>query len=180
MHIRRVSAGLLLSLLMVTLSARADDVSTDYDHNVDFSKYRTYTWAHPPMIEDALMRQRVEDAVNRHLQAKGLRLVAAPEHADLGVVVNGATKEKHTLHTFYDSFPDGWFWGGWGTGTATTTEETYKIGTLVVDLFDMDSKRVVWRGVGTDTLSEKPAKNEKKIEKVIGKMFEHFPVKKLT
>jgi hypothetical protein len=41
----------------------------------------------------------------------------------------------------------------------------------------MDSKRVVWRGVGTDTLSEKPAKNEKKIEKVVGKIFEHFPAK---
>jgi hypothetical protein len=55
----------------------------------------------------------------------------------------------------------------------------YTVGTLVVDLFDMVTKRVVCRGVGTDTLSEKPAKNEKKIEKVVDKMFEKFP-KRLT
>jgi len=37
----------------------------------------------------------------------------------------------------------------------------------------------VWRGVATDTTSEKPAKNEKKIERAAEKMFEHFP-KRLT
>jgi hypothetical protein len=163
-------------MLVMTLIALAD-VSTDYDHNVDFSKYKTYSWVHEPNVADPLMRQRVEDAVNRELQQKGLTLVTSPERADLGVVVNGATKEKHNLRTFYDGWPGGWFWGGWGT--ATTEEEDYTVGTLVVDLFDMNSERIVWRGVGTDTLSEKPAKNEKKIERITEKMFEHFP-KRLT
>ncbi len=177
MHIGKVFAGLLFSMLMMTLTAFAEDVSTDYDHKVDFSRYKTYTWIHPPMIADALMRQRVEDAINRQLQEKGLRLVTSPERAELGVVVNAATKEKRTLQTLYDGFPGGWAWNGWGT--ATTVENTYEVGTLVVDLFDMETKRVVWRGVGTATLSDKPEKNEKKIDQVAEKMFKHFP-KRLT
>jgi hypothetical protein len=172
MQIRRIFTGLLLSMCVITLTALADDVSTDYDHSVDFSKYRTYTWLHEPNIPDPLLRQQAEDAVNRQLQLKGLRMVTDPEQADLGIAVNGATQEKRTLQTFYDDWP-GWYWGGWGT--ATTYENTYTVGTLVVDLFDSQTRRVVWRGVGSDTLSEKPAKNEKKIDKVVDKMFEHFP-----
>jgi hypothetical protein len=64
-------------------------------------------------------------------------------------------------------------WGGWAT--ATTTVDTYEVGTLIVDLFDMSTKRVVWRGVATGTIAEKPEKNVKKIDKAVGKMFKHFP-----
>ena len=74
MQIRRIFAGLFLSLSVIALTALAQDVSTDYDRKADFSKYRPYTWIHPPMIADPLMRQRVEDAINRQLQVKGLSL----------------------------------------------------------------------------------------------------------
>ena len=175
MNMRKILVPLVVFLFVMTMMVRADEVSTTYDHKIDFSKYKTYTWVHATNIEDPLMRQRAEDEINRQLQQKGLRLASDTEQADLGVTVNGATDERHTLRTFYDSWPDGWYWGGFGT--ATTEDVTYVIGTLVVDLFDMGTKRIIWRGVGTDTLSAKPAKNEKKIAKVVGKMFEHFPTR---
>jgi hypothetical protein len=175
MDIRKVSAGFLLSLLLTTPAIFAANVATDYDHKVDFSKYKTYTWIHPPIIGDPQMRQRVEDAVNRELQKKGLRMAADPQRADLGVVVNAATKEKHTLHTFYDGFPTGWTWNGWGA--APTAMTTYDVGTLVVDLFDNATKRIVRRGVATKTLSDQPQKTPKKINKAVAAMFEGFPSK---
>jgi len=175
MDIRRASAGFLVSFLLMTPAIFAGDVSTDYDHKVNFSKYKTYTWIHPPMIGDPLMRQRAEEAVNRELQKKGFRMAADPDKADLGVVVNAATKEKHALKTFYDGFPAGWTWNGWGT--ATTTVTTYDVGTLVVDLFDNANKRVVWRGVATETLSGELQKNTKRINKAVAEMFEHLPPK---
>jgi uncharacterized protein DUF4136 len=175
MQIRNPLVGLILSVLMMTLVAFARDVSTDYDHKVDFSRYRTFAWMHPPMIADPLMRQRVEDAVNAQLREKGLVLVNDIHEADLGVMANGATTERHTLHTFYDGFPGEWRWGGWGN--ATTVVDTYQVGTLVVDLFDMSDKRVVWRGVATETVSDKPEKNSKKLQDAVEKMFKHFPPK---
>jgi len=37
------------------------------------------------------------------------------------------------------------------------------IGTLVVDLFDTPSKKLIWRGQASDVLSDKPEKNDKKL-----------------
>jgi len=54
----------------------------------------------------------------------------------------------------------GWGWRRWGGGfgdgfgTSTTTEETYKVGTLVVDLFDTNTKKLIWRGSASDTLRQ--------------------------
>jgi len=51
------------------------------------------------------------------------------------------------------------------------------VGTIVVDIFDTPSKKLIWRGQATDVLSDKPEKNEKKLEKSVGEMFKHFPPK---
>jgi hypothetical protein len=58
---------------------------------------------------------------------------------------------------------------------ATTTTETYKVGTLVVDIFDGKDKKLIWRGVSSETLSDKSDKNIKKLDKEAAKMFHHFP-----
>ena len=65
-------------------------------------------------------------------------------------------------------------WGG-GFGNATTTVDTYKVGTLVVDLFDANTKKLIWRASSSDTLSDKSDKNIKTLDKNVEKMFEHFP-----
>ena len=83
------------------------------------------------------------------------------------------TRKKH----FYDSFGPGWRWHGFGDGIATTTVEHVEVGTLVVDIFDTPTKNLIWRGVASDVLSSKPDKNEKKLEKAVKEMFDHFPSK---
>jgi hypothetical protein len=86
--------------------------------------------------------------------------------------------ETHqTLNTYYDGFGGGWRWGGLGDsfGDSTTTESTYKVGTLVVDLFDSKTKTLIWRGSASDTLSDKSDKNIKHLDKAVDKLFERFP-----
>jgi hypothetical protein len=82
----------------------------------------------------------------------------------------------------YDNFGfgGGWGWrrfGGYGDsfGDATTTEQDYKEGTLVVDIFDAKSKQVIWRGSAEGALSDSAAKNEKNLDKGVAKMFKEFP-----
>jgi hypothetical protein len=58
---------------------------------------------------------------------------------------------------------------------ATTTVNTVNVGSGVVDIFDAKTKKLVFRGTASDTLSDKPEKNEKKIEKSMEKMFKDFP-----
>ena len=60
-------------------------------------------------------------------------------------------------------------------GEATTTEQDYKEGTLVVDLYDAKTKQLIWRGSAEDTVSNDAAKNEKNLDKSVVKMFKKFP-----
>jgi hypothetical protein len=88
------------------------------------------------------------------------------------------TQNEQTLNTFYDGFGGGWGWrrfGGGGFGNATTTTETYKVGTVVVDLFDTSTKKLLWRGTASDTLSNNSDKNIKNLDKAVTKMFKNFP-----
>ena len=89
-----------------------------------------------------------------------------------------STQNQQTLNTFYDGFGGGWGWrrfGGRGFWEATTTTETYKVGTLVVDLFDTKTKQLIWRGAASDTLSNNSDKNIKNLDKGVDKMFKQFP-----
>ena len=52
---------------------------------------------------------------------------------------------------------------------------TIKTGTLRVDLVDARSHKLVWSGTATKTLSDNSKKVAKLIEKVVTKMFKHFP-----
>jgi hypothetical protein len=45
----------------------------------------------------------------------------------------------------------------------------------MVDIFDTPTLKLIWRGVASDTLSGKPEKDEKKLEKVVAEMFKKFP-----
>lgn len=48
---------------------------------------------------------------------------------------------------------------------------------LVVHLSDNDTKKLVWRGSSSNTLSDKSKKNIKNLDNGVQKLFEHFPPK---
>jgi hypothetical protein len=161
--------SIMLGIVFLTAAlARADKVSTDYDRTVNFAKYKTFMWIDQPQTAEPFMSERIMASVNRQLTARGLRLVS--DGADLAIGANLATEEKHTWETYYSG--SGW---GWGSGWSTTTERTYQVGTLTVDLFDAQSKKLVWEGVGIDTLSRHADKRIRDTDKQVGKMFRDFP-----
>ena len=167
----RISLGFALVLMAANLTF-AQSVKTDFEKGANFSQYKTFMWIKEPNTTNPLMRQRVIDDVNAALASRGLRLVTSD--ADLGVAVHAATKEQRTLDTFYNGFGGGWRWGG-GFGSATTTVNTYEVGTLVVDLFDARTKAAIWRGTSSKTLSDNPQKNAESLNKAVVKMFRNFP-----
>jgi hypothetical protein len=170
---RPPSIAVILGILLVTATvAFADKVTFDYDHSVNFSKYRTFMWIQEPQTKDPFMKDRIIQSINLQLSARGLRQVS--DGADLALGANLATEEKHTWETYYTG-SDGWGWGWGGGGWATTTERTYLEGTLTVDIFDAQNKKVVWQGIAVDTLSHKPEKRTREFDKEVAKMFRGFP-----
>ena len=165
------SVGLMLLVACVSF---AQQVKSDYDHSANFGQYKTYSWE-KIQTKDPLLVDRIKDAVNSTLAAKGWTLV--PSGGDVEVFAVETTQNQQTLDTFYNGFGAGRRWGGFGGGfgDATTTVETYKVGTLVVDLFDAKTEKLIWRSSSSDTLSDKADKNTKSLDKGVNKMFQHFP-----
>jgi len=167
---RKILTSVGVMLLAATASF-AQQVKTDYDRSTDFSQYKTYSWE-KVQTQDPLWVDRIHEAVNAALTAKGWTQV--PSGGNVAIVAVEMTRNQQTLDTFYNGFGGGWRWGG-GFGNATTTVENYKVGTLVVDLFDANTKKVIWRGSASGTLSDKSDKNIKELDKGVQKMFAHFP-----
>ena len=169
---RKLARFILPAAIGAMCIAFAADVSTDYDHKVDFSRYHTYSWI-GVKAANSLWQDRIAGAIDSQLAARGFTRVASG--GDISVAAFGRTDERDTLQTFYNGFP-GWGWGGWGAGgTATTTVIPETVGSLTVDMFDSSTKKLIWRGVASGTVSSKPEKNDKKLDDAAEEMFEHFP-----
>jgi Domain of unknown function (DUF4136) len=169
----RVQKGLALSIAAVLLAGTTAwaGVNVDYDHGVNFAQYKTYSWG-KIQTANGLWDQRVKSAIDSQLAAKGFTEV--PSGGNIVVMARGAIHNQQELETFYDGL-GGWRFGG--LGTSTTTVDTYKIGTLIVEMFDGNSKSLIWRGVSSGTLSNNSDKNIQSLDKDIQKMLEHFPPK---
>jgi hypothetical protein len=160
--------------LAVAGGAWAQDVKVDYDKDADFGTIKTFSLKLGTSWGNPISEKRVTDEITEGLTAKGW--TAAPEgEADAQVVLHGATQTKRSLNTFYSGMGGYRYRGFGGTGTATTTESEYTVGTLVVDIFDAQGESLLWRGVAQDELSDKPDKNIKKLGKASDKLFKDFP-----
>jgi len=175
---RPVARTAVCTMFFLTLlgSAFAQKVRTDFDHQANFSQYKTYSWQEIKPA-NSLWDARIKNAVDAQLAAKGWTQV--PSGGDVAIVAIKTTKNQRTLQTYYDGMGGGWGWrrfGGGGFGESTTTEQDYKEGTLVVDLYDARTKQLIWRGSAEDTLSDKATQNEKILDKGVAKMFKAFPL----
>lgn len=167
----RILFGAMLVCLLSTI-ALAESVYVDYNHAIDFSKFKTYAWGqgpNPNAIQDSILLQSAQSEINSQLGMKGLQMVQESQNPDIVVVMSSGLKQQ----TSYNAWgTGGWRWGG---GMGAITPETSNIGTLVVDIYDANGKQMIWRGISQDTLSTKGSKNEKEMNKAIEKMFKQYP-----
>ena len=165
----RKMLALPLFVIALTTAVFADHVAVDYDHAANFNQIKTYSWS-KVQTANSIWDDRVKDAIDKELTAKGWTQVPSGGNVSLVAV------EKTSIHQQYDTFYDGF--GGWrwrGMGDATTTVDNYKVGTLIVSMFDGSSKQLIWRGASSSDLSGNPEKNTKKLDQDVQKMFKHFP-----
>ena len=171
----RTMALLLCALMLTSSVAIAHQVKTDYDRSAQFYKYTTFMWIKEPQLASFLTNEQIIEAVNAELQARGLYLVTSD--ADLAVSVHSATYENRQLKFFYADLAGGWGWYRyWRPIPSITVVEIFKVGTVVVDLFDTRTQRVVWWATGTDTVTERAEKNVQHLNKAVERMFWNFPV----
>lgn len=175
----------LIVILIVAVSCSTVKVVTDQDKSVDFSEYKTYNFLgwqdNSDQILNEFDKQRIHDAFKNEFDARGMTLVK--ENGDMAVSLFLVIDQKTSTSAYTNYYSGGYggyyrFRGGWGNGYATTTfsEDDYLEGTLVMDVFDGETKNQIWQGVAKSTIDENPNKREESIPKKVGALMKKFPV----
>ena len=180
----------ILTAFIVVLASTivsAQKVKTDMDDTYDFSTTKTYEWIglqEGSGTPNDLERKRLRDAFVSEFNARKMIYQEAEADVAISLFIVVDQKTSTTAYTNYyggSSYRYGRGGRGWGGGYGSTTytESDYLEGTMVLDVFDVKSKELVWQGVVTGNVKEDPAKREKKIPKTISKLMKKFPVAKV-
>jgi len=195
MKIKSLSLALTVFATLAMSSCSSIKYTTDKDGAVDFTKYKTfqyYGWAEESnKLLNTIDQERIESAFGRELNKRGLEY--EEETGELIVTLYIVTEEKTSLSStttsmggygyggyggYYGHGP-AYGWGGAGMGTAHTTysEYDYVVGTLVIDIYDAQEKKLVWESVAKGTIKEKTKGRENRINSSVAKMMINYPVK---
>jgi Domain of unknown function (DUF4136) len=173
-HISFVRIEMMLAVaFLACVVAQGQEVRHNFMPGVDFSKFHTYKWvnieggAHPNQIMDAEIKQSIDS----QLASKGLTKTS-DEKADLYVGYQVAVDQEKQWNA----------WGtgrGFGGGMGTATQSTINVGSLVVDMYDPNTKQLVWTGTATKTIdpSSNQEKNQKNLNKSMQKLLKDYPPK---
>jgi hypothetical protein len=144
-------------------------VSVNYNHNANFSQYHTYAWGsnNKNQIQNSILAQVAQQDVEAAMQQKGLQKVSESQNPDLILTASGGEREQTSWNA--------WGMRGIGGGMGGISPQQNVLSTMVISLYDVKQKELVWRGIAQDTLSNNGNKNQKEVEKAVEKMFKQWP-----
>jgi hypothetical protein len=162
-------AIVFVALTVLGASAFAQQVSVNYNHNQSFANYHTYAWGgnNKNQIQNSILAQVAQQDIENAMSAKGFQKVSEDQNPDLILTASGGEREQ----TSYNA----WGMRGIGGGMGSITPQQNVEGTMVVSLYDLKAKELVWRGIAQDTLGNNGNKNQEMINKAVQKMFKQWP-----
>lgn len=172
----RVLTGVLFGTAMMGAAASAQTVTIDYDHTVNFLKFKTYTWekvhATDPTVEDRITIALDRDMAGRYMTPVG-------KGGDVTVTAVDATQDKQEFADFYASLSDQTWQRPWGSGFMDTqaTLADVPLNTLVIDIYDGKTHKLLWRGTVTEPEAKSEDKNERTIDKAVTELIGKYPPK---
>jgi hypothetical protein len=143
------AAALAASALAQTISMPKVDL--DYDKEVDFSAFKTYSWTDPiAAARDPQMHTRIVWYIDRELEKKGLEKV--PDGGDLLVRYYAKARQGYKgTPSQEQSYLSG------AAGQLTTSVDFSKVveGTLLIEMQRASDAKAVWRaGSGYGTIDK--------------------------
>jgi len=181
----------LLTLLAVTVFAagcattRAPQSRIDYDRSVDFTVYRTYGFPKETGTDrggySTLVTSYFKNAISTAMEARGYKY--AEEKPDL--LVNFYMNTTERTETVRDPFAGGYGYYGYRRGLYTawplyddSRTQTYKVGTINVDIVDAEKKQLVWEGISEGRVTEESLSNPKvTVNAVVTELMRQYPGK---
>jgi hypothetical protein len=169
--------------LIALASCSSAKFSSDKDPDADFSQYKTlsyYGWAdESSKVLNDLEKTRIETAFAEEFKKRGLSIQETG--GDIVVSLYIVVDQKTGVTAYNNYYGGGGYYGGgwgWGMGYGTTTysEYDYMVGTLLCDVFDSKTKKLVWQGVVSGEIDENPRNREQNIPRVVRELMKRFPI----
>jgi len=170
---------IIFVLLLVFSGCSTLEVNVDYDEAYNFNEQKTYSINREFKDgENSLFIDRVKKAINMNLEAKNYKQITSSQ-ADFIVTFNAKVENKTSTYTDYQMVGMGRYRYG-GAMISTTSSYNYDDGTLVIDVINPKTKKIVWRGVGQAEVQQQdtPSEKQKYLNEIVTKIMEKFPAKK--
>jgi hypothetical protein len=179
----------LASLLLLSACATYPSVRTDFDPSANFATYRTYTWipVDVPRGMNPLLFRRVQGSIDQTLRSRGYSQ-ATP--GDFAIAFTIGERDR-TEATDYGYWGWGGYWGngwgccgwghglgwGWGNGWGYPSVDVYTVTdrSLIVDIYDVATKRPIWHGVITKTTYPNSDVDYVKLDANVAALLAKFP-----
>jgi len=179
----------MLACAALASGCASNPVSSSWDSEADFSKYRTYSFADKgDQTEEqyrSLGAKRIEASIVRELEARGYAQPQEGATADLLVDYHGELEDKQkivsspTTGGVYGGYGGYGRYGGYGIGVGYSNSVStvdYKQGTLSIILVDNAKKQMVWEGSIQDSVSKKELNNPSEtLSKAVTQIFAPYP-----
>ena len=162
-------------------------VYTDYDTSRDFSTLKTFGWlaskqklVEDPLVDNDLMAQRIQRAVEAELQTRGYTKASGEESVDFLVTYHVAAEDKISVNSYHTNFGYYPCWHGcygpaWGYDSDVYVSQ-YKQGTFMLDIVDPASEKLMWRGSAGKRLSSgTPEERDAYVRGIVGAILAKFP-----
>jgi len=172
----RMSVRQVVFLCFLLMTVSCDDVKTGvaYEKSTDFSSFHTYSWFGRKDVEmSALDHRAIVEAIRSEVSAKGLE--SADVEPDLYVAYFGDNDRQVRANIRHRGYSYSSNWDPLVMGAPPSEVRTFEEGSLVVDIYDAETKQLVWRGVAMGTLSHDSEKNRGMVRKATKKLFESYP-----
>jgi hypothetical protein len=189
MMIRRLLAVAALATLTACFSVQ---VNHDFNPKADFAALQTFDWMpesdhqSDSSAADDLRERRFRTATEAYLTEKGFRKVTSGADFVVGYHLTVENEvDFQTVNTYWGPrwdyggmYPD-YYGGYYGGGMAPTrsTARGYLQGTLIIDIFDVESEELVWRGVGEAQMEPDwtPQERDQNSRKAVRAILAAFP-----
>jgi hypothetical protein len=159
-------------------------VTSDYLHSTDFSSFKSFSLYNLETSRNInqLNEERIWKSIRSEMIRKGY--VENSQHPDLLVSAISVLKDKKYLSASSNFFgygsiyrPYGYWNGGGGmaSGSSTVRAYDYKDGSIIIDVVDAKTKRLLWEGTGTSQFEKQPKNPDKAVQSAVAKIMAGFP-----
>jgi hypothetical protein len=153
-------------------------VSSHVERGVTFTNYTTYDWGpkdnfpvgDPRLDNNPFFNDYVQGAIEKRLAAKGYERVLA-EEPDLLIHYHASVNQKVEVYEVDARY-------GYCYGNCQPQFTDYEQGTLVIDVVDNRTSKVVWRGWAQDIMNgviDNQDRLEKQVDEGVSKMMMLLP-----